>query len=240
MPLDGVTHESVHVNAICDHHGSSEYDHDGIIVACTGEQFTAKNGNIFQAGNLPESNLALSVDPTNDNYFKKRVGNAWAFGVVGIQKDKNSSPFSLPFIYTDPDVIWYDGHPGYDFHATNGTPVKSACDGRVITNEFDPCFNTLCIEYTDQNTKERFRIYYLHMDPIDESLMSGGVPIDVSVVKGQRLGLSGHTSCRKGGVAPHLHFQMKWLNPLTKEWELYDPYGYISADKTVLQKPMWL
>src|SRR5579885_3639114 len=105
------------------------------------------------------------------------------------------------------------GHEGIDFGLPMGTPILSACSGKVIVISTD-IHRGEGVTVQSDNTFDwngqqvYFDVTYWHM-------MDGQIKVKVGdhVETGQLLGLSNNTGQSTG---PHLHFQIKpiTLNPV--------------------------
>lgn len=121
----------------------------------------------------------------------------------------------------------YDEHPGYDYVAAVGTPVRAAATGRVVTYQGGKCIPTnlprgctgtgyVGIDHGGWITQ------YGHMSSI---VVESGQ----RVVQGQRIGLSGEKGVEG---APHLHFEVVY-----NEGGIYyivDPYGWTGRTRDPL------
>ncbi|MCI0619952.1 peptidoglycan DD-metalloendopeptidase family protein [Candidatus Wolfebacteria bacterium] len=101
----------------------------------------------------------------------------------------------------------YDGHPGWDIRATIGTPIIAATDGNVTLA--DPVGDPSNGKRVTLDHGAGYETLYLHLDRV--CVVEGA-----TVQRGQLIGRSGNT----GGVAPHLHFEVR------KDSTSVDPYGW--------------
>ncbi|MCW5553206.1 MAG: peptidoglycan DD-metalloendopeptidase family protein [Verrucomicrobiae bacterium] len=113
---------------------------------------------------------------------------------------------------TGPTTLNYDGHPGWDYAVPVGTPVYAVADGQVVLVTSDSASG----KYVRLQHGSDYQSQYLHLD---EQL----VVQNANVTKGQLIGKSGNS----GGVAPHLHFEVKKL--VAGNWVSVDPYGWTGA-----------
>ena len=92
--------------------------------------------------------------------------------------------------------LWSSGsHTGIDFHAAQGTPVKSVAAGEVVEAGNGGAYgNNIVIKHKDGTYTQ-----YGHLSSI-------GVSVGQSVASGERIGLSGATGNVTG---PHLHFEAR-------------------------------
>jgi len=98
------------------------------------------------------------------------------------------------------------GHEGIDVPMTDGTPIVSSCDGKVIGVSTKITrgvgVTVLSDEIFEWNGQQcKFQIVYWHM--MDKSTK---VKVGQQVKRGELLGLSNNTGNSTG---PHLHFQIK-------------------------------
>lgn len=89
-------------------------------------------------------------------------------------------------------------HGGLDMAVTEGTTVKAALDGKVISSAPDPQGYGTYIVLQHNTAKQSLHTLYAHLS---KKLISGGV-----VRKGGSIGLSGNTGSSRG---PHLHFEVQ-------------------------------
>ncbi|MGW7517071.1 M23 family metallopeptidase [Streptomyces sp. NPDC054796] len=92
--------------------------------------------------------------------------------------------------------MWSSGsHTGIDFHAAQGTPVKSVAAGEVVEAGDGGAYgNNIVIKHKDGTYTQ-----YGHLSSI-------GVSVGQSVTSGQQIALSGSTGNSSG---PHLHFEAR-------------------------------
>ena len=179
------------ITSVFDHAASFRFESNGVIVAYTGE-----------IGTIPDPNEPPAISGTQILYSFKKA---------------DSSPFVINGYYcgtttTGSNTLNYDGHPGYDYPVTNGTPVYAAADGVVLTavpTDSGPSGKYIQIEHTGTV----YLSQYLHLSRVD-------VTNNQSVTRGDLIGLSGNS----GGVAAHLHFETKIK--VGSDWISVDPYGW--------------
>lgn len=99
-------------------------------------------------------------------------------------------------------------HGAIDILAPRGTPVVSACDGRV-RKIFTSNAGGLTVYVTDPSEQQIY--YYAHLDRYAPGLREG-----MEVKRGTILGYVGTSGNAPPGT-PHLHFAIENLPP-TKEW----------------------
>lgn len=127
----------------------------------------------------------------------------------------------------------YDEHPGYDYKASLGTPVYAAAAGTVISTT---CYlgNTgtgtctswgaLAVRPTSGTAHDYF-YQYLHLDT-----MISVVP-GQTITAGQYIGTVGGRCGTGCSLAPHLHFEVRYI-PTSIGPEAYpivDPYGWVGG-----------
>jgi len=122
----------------------------------------------------------------------------------------------------------YDEHPGYDYVAASGTPVRAAAAGRVVGTRSQPCINTNLLNgcsgtgYVGIDHGNGYITQYGHMSSI-------GVRAGDAVRQGDRLGLSGAVGAPGG---PHLHFEVLYKSGST--YYIVDPYGWTGSGRDPL------
>lgn len=239
FPLNGATAYNSPVTAVCDHNlGEGPYHRNGAILTCVNQSFTASEGTVFtedRAGLVP-----LSPDPKSPLFYaaKHHDSGTYIHGIVGFKHDGR---FQAPFNYIDGhEILWYDGHPGYDYRAGFGTSVLSASTGKIVSDQSDDCSNAICIETVEPQSGERFRIYYLHLAERSSALTAGGRLIDgFDVSEGDAIGTVGDSFCN-GTIGVHLHFEIRRWNSHVNAWEVYDPYGFrLGHSGEFVQPALW-
>ena len=105
----------------------------------------------------------------------------------------------------------YDGHPGYDYRVPIGTTVFAAASGAVIVaHNVDDDASGKWVRILHDNG---YLTQYLHLNDIN-------VSVGQNINAGSSIGHSGNT----GGVAPHLHFEVKKI--VGSDSVSFDPYGW--------------
>jgi len=184
---------------------------DGIVLAWTGEK---GQGTAVSQGCYPQ------VYPQVGGSFK--IGGTYVSGGT----DVNGKECSLKHLN-------YDDHPGYDYKADYGTPVKAAASGIVVTIDGEKCFkNNLpgtCAKWgaVGIDHKNGYISQYLHMSSI--SVNSGD-----KISKGQVIGYSGYTGLPSVDSS-HLHFEI--LKKVANKYFTVDPYGWSASCQS---DPMYL
>ncbi len=116
-------------------------------------------------------------------------------------------------------------HKGVDYAAPQGTPIKSAGDGKVVLAGRNGGYgNTVIIQHG-----QKYRTLYAHMRGFAKGIRNG-----VPVKQGQIIGYIGTTGLSTG---PHLHYEFQingqHVDPLGQKLALSDPLG--SKEKKRLQ-----
>jgi murein DD-endopeptidase MepM/ murein hydrolase activator NlpD len=112
-------------------------------------------------------------------------------------------PMSIRLFVTTPfgerGPYWKSGyHPGIDFRAPVGTPVKAVADGIVVEAHEDG-YNKGYGGYVKIDHGNGLHSLYAHLSRVD-------VAVGDQVVAGDKLALSGNTGISTG---PHLHLEMR-------------------------------
>lgn len=126
----------------------------------------------------------------------------------------------------------YDEHPGYDYRAESGTPVRAAASGYVVNINGNRCVNTNLLEgcaawgYIGIDHGNDYITQYGHFSQIYYEAGS-------YVTQGDVIGLSGDTSPPPPKhVPPHLHFEV--LKRVDGQYYVVDPYGWVGWGKDPL------
>lgn len=121
----------------------------------------------------------------------------------------------------------YDEHPGYDYVAAIGTPVRAAAAGTVFDYHQKRCVET--------NIPSCEAMGYVGIDHGNGYITQYGHLSQVSVTRGQRIrsgqqiGLSGDTGVRG---SPHLHFEVLYKD--RNVYYIVDPYGWVGPGRDPL------
>lgn len=216
--------------------------------ACSG------TGNItYTAGAYTAGSVVSVVDHSMTNVYASEDGivTAWngekGQGVAvnqGCYPKVGGGTFSISGTYvgSSPSFINclnYDSHPGYDYKAAYGTPVKAAAAGTVVN------FNSTgqgcipkglpagCVAWgaVGIGHGNGYVTQYLHLSTI---LVSSGAVI----TKGQVIGYSGNTAPVSLGA--HLHFEtLKQVSGSSgtsvNDYKVVDPYGWTASDADPLE-----
>jgi hypothetical protein len=117
FPLDGLTPYDAPISSILDHSVDPTQGNHG---------FYAQDG------------IIRSYNDEDAVYEDSRSCYNQSCTIKGYRQDSSGTPFLLPLLggYNDNDtsdspddpknVLWYDGHPGYDYPATQGANIKAA------------------------------------------------------------------------------------------------------------------
>jgi len=237
FPLAALDPCTATINAVFDHSQKGPYRADFKVVSYTGENGLCNSNNPAQSfqsvvglkhplyGYRNQTGSAFTV---NGNYTGGENGNGSL--TITCAKTQSSNLPSDSFLY-------YDGHPGYDYKAPCGTPVRAAVSGTIVYPASIPgvpknagMFHVLELDPDAPNNG--YKIYYLHLSTYPPSKYSSCksappiIPVSCNgkachVNAGQVIGNSGDA-----GVpgSPHLHFEIQ-TNPGIP----VDPYGWKGA-----------
>lgn len=211
------------VSSIFDHHGSA-YNRDGVISTYRGEMVTISDHNGFRFVK-DIGNIQVSRNPGTEDYFKN-------FLVVGYRRDP-SKVIPLLFDYKDnDDILWYDGHSGYDYAVGTSEDVVAVADGDVLPEESDDCYKVICIDHGNG-----YRSYYYHLSARASRIEVGGVVQRVPVVAGEIIGHPGDTTCG-APIGVHLHFELR--RNVDNTWTAVDPYGSKCINGDEIEHSLWI
>ena len=224
FPLPNRSPCSARVNAAFDHSmPSGAYRSDGVVTAYTGEEGSS-------------------------------VASSWSvnFGWGALHGYSSAGtppfpPFEVNGHYTgggEPDFLFYDGHPGYDYRTTDQdpdppagrVPVRSAAsgvvacislrtaDGADMTREEarsastnDACTEGAHFGEVKVDHGNGYYTVYMHLAAVLADLHAGD-----PVVRGEEIGTAGETGA---AGAPHLHFEVR--KDLGGTLVPVDPYGWL-------------
>ena len=233
FPLASFDPCSAHINAVFDHSQTAPYTNDRKVVAYTGETG-------FCNPNNPVQDFQSVVGQKHPHSgYRSQTGSAFAVNgnYTGGENGQGSptltcartSAANLP----SDTFLFYDGHPGYDYKASCGTPVYAAASGTVAYPASIPGLTNArkfhVLELDPDPPNSAYKLYYLHLSTYPSSRFPScqsappvipqscnGKPCHVQA--GQLIGMSGDA-----GVpgSPHLHFEIQ-LNPGIP----VDPYGW--------------
>ncbi len=205
------------VTSVLDHSIEYVYSEDGVVLAWTGEK---------GEGPVPAPEEYAVCHPNVVVGKPFSVSNTY-IGTYIIKKNGEIEDC------TSTGGLNYDGHPGYDYKAGLGTPVKAAADGVVV--DFD---GQRCIPKGTESSggceawgavgilhQGGYVTQYMHLSLID-------IDVGDTVRKGQVIGASGDTNVPG---SPHLHFEV--LKQVSKTpiadvsaYKVVDPYGWSGTD----------
>jgi hypothetical protein len=233
FPLAGLDPCAATINAVFDHSQKAPYSNDFKVVAYTGETGLCDLQNSFQ-----DFQSVVGVKHPHSGY-RNQSGSVFAVNghYTGGENGQGSptltcagSPASnLP----SNTFLFYDGHPGYDYKATCGTPVYAAVSGTVVYPSSIPGLNNAAmfhvLELDPDAPDSSYKLYYLHLStyPGKKYPSCDSAPPIIPrscngkrchVNAGQLIGMSGDA-----GVpgSPHLHFEIQVRPGIP-----VDPYGW--------------
>gem|GEM_PF-3180256 len=120
--------------------------------------------------------------------------------------------------------LCYNGHPGYDYPASNNPPVYAVADGIAhLPISFPGVGNAQGYNTVEIDHQNGYKTYYMHLN-------SQNVSEGQQVYKGQTvIGTVGHTvPPNKPQVGDHLHFEVQENTPAG--WIPVDPYGWTGIE----------
>lgn len=197
--------------SVVDHHMSAVYDDkDGVIVSFMGEAFNA-------TASYPSGGTAACYPKANNAVWSSRLANLY-IGTSGSGSANCTANVALN----------YEAHPGYDYVASYGTPVKAVAAGTVVNFSGQRCIPkglpAGCAAWgaIGVNHGNGYVTQYLHLSSI---LVNSGN----TVTKGQVIGYSGNTA--PVSLGSHLHFEvLKQVNgsagASVSDYKVVDPYGW--------------
>ena len=160
---------------------------------------------------------------------RARTSNeACVAGSIWLRPDHTNEPMTNSTA-CGPSSASYDEHPGYDYRASFGTPVRAAASGRVLNLAGQRCYlaglpgDCAAWGYVGIDHGNGYVTQYGHLSRID--IQAGQV-----VSRGQTIGLSGHTAPAR--LADHLHFEV--LRQVGGEYLVVDPYGWVGSGRDPL------
>jgi hypothetical protein len=182
FPLAGYSPDNAPINSVFDHALNSPYNQDSVVVAYTGERGDNSRGGY--RGFSGADNTPFTV---NGNY------------TAGEPDTDRQSRY-----------LYYDGHPGYDYRAPEGTTILAPASGtaRVVGGEY----GTIRIQHADG-----IESVFLHCRRF---LVQNGE----SVAAGQPIAEVGSV----GAAGPHMHMEVQVdgvpVDPYGWEGSFADPY----------------
>jgi murein DD-endopeptidase MepM/ murein hydrolase activator NlpD/photosystem II stability/assembly factor-like uncharacterized protein len=183
------------INSVFDHSMTSAYSKDEIVIGYTGE----------------EGRKVYGVAPDVSSGYMNADGTR--FQINGYYSGGSSDNSLAIYLY-------YDGHPGYDYRASDNTPVYAAADGVVRYPLSFPgisdavSYHTLALDHGNG-----YISYYLHLSSYP-STGNNVVSEGQSVKRGDLIAYSGHAAPASKPVGPHLHYEIQY------EGVPVDPYGW--------------
>jgi Peptidase family M23 len=135
------------------------------------------------------------------------------------------------------EKINYDSHPGFDYDAKIGTPVKAAAPGVVVSFGGQRCIPNMTSSSTCNawgavgiDHGNGYVTQYLHMSSI--TVNAGDL-----VTSGQLIGASGNKTPPEYSLGEHLHFEVLKRIPgssgtLENDYRVVDPYGWTGSCET--------
>ncbi len=229
FPLPDLGPYSAKINTVFDHHMTHTYCADGVVRAYTGEKGDRNPSGSFGpfATDCPDGNNILQG-------FQNETGTA--FVINGSYAGGN-----------EPNVLFYDGHPGYDYKTIDQAPVVSQppTEGRIPvlaaadgTLSWDPTPTDRCPDgggpFGIMQIESSGKLFsrYLHLDcrsfSTDFFRNIFGIDKDNinprTVKRGEVIAIAGDTGVSEN---PHLHFELRENEPTGVP---IDPYGWQSTE----------
>jgi hypothetical protein len=208
LKQDGAGVYSTKITAVFDHSMLSAAGNcaNNTVTAFTGEQGKAA---------IDTSDWSFLPAPSCSNY------NDMLYGLAG------TAPFSLNGQYKNTDqsapfqFLYYDGHTGYDYEASIGTPVYATASGNIaIVGGY---YNTLKIVHDVGG----YETHYAHL--------SSYIKTSGHVEKGELVALSGEKGVES---SPHLHLTIyqdgKRVDPYEWLGSYPDPYTTLNGVQNIL------
>ncbi|HUX35773.1 MAG TPA: M23 family metallopeptidase [Candidatus Paceibacterota bacterium] len=216
FPLLPLNPYNVTIESVFDHSMTTAYSPDGIVVAYSGDEAKALSSKTINV------NSRTGNDPLGYSY--PYIGSEYVNSQGNTIPDYDSRNPNDP---NGPPVLAYDGHPGYDYAVSLGTPVYAATSGTVTVPRESDCWNgDMALDTGQKSGKQCYgtisitsadnKVYstmYVHLS--QKSVTTGN-----HVNKGEQIGLSGHT----GATGSHLHFEVRKDSSIP-----VDPYGWSGA-----------
>lgn len=144
-------------------------------------------------------------------------------GAVNLSGPDGQSTTNASGCQGRPGYASYDDHPGYDYRAALGTPVRAAAAGRVLNLAGQRCYlgnmGYDCTQwgFVGIDHGNGYVSQYGHLSRI---LVGPGD----AITKGQLIGYSGATAPQGKPIGPHLHFEVWKI--VEGKYLLVDPYGW--------------
>ncbi len=222
FPLSGFDPCNPTISSVFDHSQTAQYSLQKRVTAYTGETAACLDSTTICQASVPGSPHFGFLNPAglqtsfviNGNYTGG-AGNCEASNLAGNQT------ITVP-CYT---ILFYNGHPGYDYPASCGTNVFAAANGTVHYPKSIPGIanaKKFHILELDLDSPKGFKVYYLHLATYPENQKKGScegpaiIPDNTHINAGDLIGLVG----KEGTNGAHLHFEVQSNSiPL-------DPYGW--------------
>jgi YVTN family beta-propeller protein len=222
FPISGFDPCSHTISSVFDHSQTFPYSLQKRVTAYTGEAAGCVDSTTICQAPVPGSshfgflnieNLQTSF-AINGNYTGG-AGNCEASNLSGDQM------ISVPCN----SILFYNGHPGYDYPASCGTNVFAAANGTVHYPKSIPGIadaKKYHILELDLDAPKGFKVYYLHLATYPDNHKNGScedpaiIPDNTPVKAGDLIGLVG----KEGTKGAHLHFEVQFHTVPV------DPYGW--------------
>jgi len=234
FPISGLGPESASISTVFDHSQNGPYQNNSEVVAFTGEI-----GLCNAASATQDYQSVVGVKHPHSGY-RNQTGTAFAVngnyngGAPGSSSSAltcaGGSAVSLP----SNTLLFYDGHPGYDYPQSCGTPVYAAASGVVsyptvaIPGYSKANLQTFHVLELDLDSPLGYKLYYLHLSNYTQNNCKNCTcPYLPNVVNGGHVGagaLIGYSGDAGVPGAPHLHFEVRGSNGFP-----VDPYGWTGA-----------
>jgi len=179
-----------------------------------------RKGQETKAGlRIVAAELINAGQKLNAIYFEKQKGQGNYYNLEGRSLARAFLRFPLEFTsitshFTEsrfhPILRTNLPHPGIDFAAQRGTPVRAVGDGTIIEAGWNGTYG----KAIDLKHDATYTSRYAHLDSFADGIHPG-----VAVIKGQVIGYVGSTGRATG---PHLHFELykdqQYVNPLSVDF----------------------
>jgi Leucine-rich repeat (LRR) protein len=209
---------------------------DGQIVSFTGEVFQA-NGAYPEGG----SNGDACGSPCYPKDPGQNMASSWSLTLDSLYSGTSGTGSNN---CTKDNALNYEGHPGYDYDASYGTPVMAASAGYVVSWRATPSSTSQpCIPDGISNCAAWG---YVGIDHINGYITQYGHLSQINVTPGQLvhtgqiIGYSGYTGLASN--AAHLHFEVLFKDTrptpqcsllggggYTLHYCVMDPYGWLGG-----------
>jgi murein DD-endopeptidase MepM/ murein hydrolase activator NlpD len=183
------------------------------------EQRARKGQEIKTGLRILAAELINAGQKLNAIYFEKQKGQGNYYNLEGRSLARAFLRFPLDFTSISshfaesrfhPIKKTHLPHPGVDFAAQRGTPVRAVGDGVILVAGWNGAYG----KAIDLKHDSTYMSRYAHLDSF-----APGVHPGVAVTKGQVIGYVGSTGRATG---PHLHFELykdqQYVNPLSVDF----------------------